>query len=810
MTELKGVMDPLEGALTPYDISDASPPSAQLNGVMDPLADSQVSPIDPESPMAKFMGGGGIVTGEGEAGPGTQAIASLPTDTATRAQYYAEQRFPNDPGALQRYGMQDGKIYYVDDQGQGHFEESEARLPTSIGDIPEAAAETGKAMAGSVGPALPVIGGTAAGVLTVPYAGGVPGAAAGGAAGDVVRQAGAYALTGEEKPVIDRLMQTGGAAVQEGAGQVAGLGIARGMKFAGRTPVYDLPASTKTGEMAKQFDIPLTAGERTASKSLIRRQKILGSTTEGEDIFENFYRMRNDKTRAAVYNLLDALSPEQSVRGASKAGVEGAQAAVGVERRALQRAAKPFYEQAEKVTDVNVQPVLDLIDDKIAKVAAPVAAKLRRIKGDLLVKGGDVETLYRGVGGTRQGRNFYSVNRDFAREFTKSGKDSEILTRYISKSDVYQPAELPFAGDVPAVDAAIAAARKAGKKAIRVSEGVDQPSSIFVVDKMAVRAAKPTGATAEGRLAKIDEVKKWLDDEIKSAGRKDSGIGTAQRHHLEEIRKLLVGQADEASEAYTKARGIYEAGMPGVAKIEKGIVGDVAKLDQNGVLRATRLLFSPRTSSAVDVRTARLAFNKAGKQAEWDALVRAHIQDTLESIPESSFGNPTNLGGTLFKSLYGSPKKMAMLREAMENSPGTLKDVEYFMQVLKATGRAAKGESITAFAQAGQKELAREAKPFLASAVESLEIWRTPSRVARFWADVSEGRYARKMSEILTSPEGIEKLKELRTLSPSSKGAIVGFTHLLTGGGVSYAGEAFSPDIGPGGFSGVPGNQPRP
>ena len=685
--------------LAPLDFFQNDAAGSQVNG-------PALSRLDPDSPMSKFMEGGGIVTGPGEASSFNQAVASLPTDLAARAKYYASQRFPNDPAAITRYGVQDGKIYYVDDQGQGHFEESEMRLPTSVADIPEAAAEGGKAIAGSAGPALPVIAGTAGGILTAGAAGGVPGAAAGGAAGDVVRQGAAYLATGEEKSVIDRLMQTGGAALQEGAGQAIGLGVAKAVSGLGRTPVYDIPSATKTGDMAKALDIPLTAGEQTGSKALLSRQARLGMTTQGEDIFENFYRIRNDKVRAATYKILDALSPEKSVMEASDAGVRGAQSAVGFERKALQRAARPYYEAAEQVSDVNVKPVLDLIDDKMTKVAAPVAAKLRRVRADLVTKEGD-----------------------------------ELLP--------------------------------------------------------------------DGRLVKIDEVKKWLDDEIASAGRKDSGIGTAQKHHLEEVRKLLVGQADEASDAYATARGIYEAGMPSAAKVEQGMTGKIAKLQYDDVIKATRTMFSPRLSSPESIRIARLAFNKAGKQQEWNALTRAYIQDTLESIPESAVGNPTNLGGTVFKALYGSPKKVAMLREALEGTPGTLKDVEYLMQVLQASGKAAKGQSWTVFADRGMKELAKESKPGALAMAETVQVWKQPARFFQWWADMAEGKYARRMSEILTSPEGITKLRELRKLSPASAGAIIGFAHLITAEGVAQAKEVVTSDRPVGSFA-APASQQQP
>lgn len=711
-------LDPLAGEPATDLTGGIPPPKIFGENDLDPLR-PEFQQDDPNSPIQKFMAGGGIVSPGGAASATEQAVGSLPTEPEARIQYYAQRRFPNLQmnEAMKRYGMSGGRIFYIEDDGAAHYEESEMRLPTEMGDIPEALAETGKAAMGSAGPALPVVAGTAAGVATYPFIGGVPGATAGGAAGDVARQGLAHVLTGEEKPFIDRLMQTGGAAAQEGAGQVFGLGMAKGLSRMGRTPVYDVPASTRAGKIAKQFDIPLTAGEQTGSKTLIRRQKILGSTTEGEEIFEGFYRMRNEKVRAAVYKVLKALSPEESVRGASAVGVEGAQAAKGVERKALQRKAKPLYEEAEKVTDVDTRPVLDLLDEKIAITAPPVAAKMRRVKNSLRVK-----------------------NPDY----------------------------------------------------VKGKEGIEE----FL---------------PEGSLAKIDEIKKWLDDEIAKAGRGDSSIGKAQKRHLEDVRKLLVGQADEASEAYARARGIYEAGMPSAAKVEKGIVGDVAKLEQNDVLRATRMLFSPRTSSRHDVRIARLAFNKAGKQAEWDALVRAHIQDTLESIPEGSFGNVTNLGGTLFKRLVGSPKQGGMLKEALKNNPGTMQDVMWLMEALQATGKAAKGESITAFAQAGQRELARESKPALASALETIEVWRTPSRVSQYWANISEGRYARRMSEILTSPDGIAKLRELRKLSPKSAAAVIGISHLLLASGTAAAEDYLSPqNVKPGGFGATTQNQPPP
>lgn len=685
----------------------AAPPNGKYTDLL--LDRPQARQQDPNDPIQKFMGTGSrFVADEPSeaAGAGRQAVGSLPTEMTARVRYFATRRFPNmsEQEAVSRYGMRDGRLFYVDDQGMGHFEESKARWPESLSDVGQAAASTAKSMAGSTGPAIPVITGTAAGVATAPVAGGVPGAAAGGAAGDVSRQFLASAFTGEEKPFTNRLAQTGGAALQEGAGQLLGVAGGKVLNRLGRTPTYDLPASSEVVEAARRFDIPLTAGEHTGSRTLIRRQKILANTTEGEEVFEEFYNFRNDKVRDAVYGVLEKISPETSVRGATKLGVEGARTTVDVERQALAKQARPLYEKAYEVDTVETAPVIDSINKKLSTASAPVRAKLLRVRRDLLRGEGDE-------------------------------------------------------------------------------------------------------AVSENRLAKLDDIKKWLDDEIKAAGRGDKALGKGQKFHLEDIRKVLLHQADEADKAvtggaYRQARNIYTEGLPASTELTKGVVGDVARLEANDVLRASRVVFSPRTSSQQDVALARDAFEKAGKTEEWNALVRAHLQDTFEEIPESAFGSVTNLGGTFFKKVIGSPKKAGMLEEALKNMPATNQDVIWLFQALQATGKAAKGESITAFAQAGQAQLAREAKPLGATAIESLEIWRSPSRIARWWADVAEGRYAAKMSRLLTTEDGYAKLKELRQLSPASAGAVIGLGHLLTAFGASESSDLVGPrDVNVGGFA---------
>lgn len=94
-------------------------------------------------------------------------------------------------------------------------------------------------------------------------------------------------------------------------------------------------------------------------------------------------------------------------------------------------------------------------------------------------------TIYRGEYSGNRGGNFWTQDMEFARQFTQSGQDKEILVRYIHPGDIKDCSQV-YAGDPDAVDAAIAEARKEGYKAIWLNEGRGEPNSIWVFDKSAI------------------------------------------------------------------------------------------------------------------------------------------------------------------------------------------------------------------------------------------------------------------------------------------------------------------------------------
>lgn len=94
--------------------------------------------------------------------------------------------------------------------------------------------------------------------------------------------------------------------------------------------------------------------------------------------------------------------------------------------------------------------------------------------------------LYRGeYTGNKNGRYFTST-MDWARQFTQSGLEKEVITKYIHPNDVFVDNPLPQAVNDEELLASTKKAKKLGKKAYLIDEGNGEPNSIYVLDRTAL------------------------------------------------------------------------------------------------------------------------------------------------------------------------------------------------------------------------------------------------------------------------------------------------------------------------------------
>ena len=100
--------------------------------------------------------------------------------------------------------------------------------------------------------------------------------------------------------------------------------------------------------------------------------------------------------------------------------------------------------------------------------------------------------LYRGLSAYNKssGSGYFTTEKEWARQFTQSGRDSEIMTATISADRIYRQDPLPQAVDQDQVDETVATAKSKGFAALWVDEGVGEPNSVLVIDRSVLKRSR--------------------------------------------------------------------------------------------------------------------------------------------------------------------------------------------------------------------------------------------------------------------------------------------------------------------------------
>jgi len=294
----------------------------------------------------------------------------------------------------------------------------------------------------------------------------------------------------------------------------------------------------------------------------------------------------------------------------------------------------------------------------------------------------------------------------------------------------------------------------------------------------------------------LDRVKKIIDSQVKWGEDPRNAVDTDTINHLKAFRKFMVDKANEATKTpdfpegrYAEARKTYEEGMPQVTALEKGATGRIAGLEGDNVLRAARYAFQSDISDVATVRALREAFKKADREQEFYGLLRSWLQEGIDQVPDEANRSVVNVGKTFYNAIFGpaKSKRRELINAALEDRPEIQETMRWLANVLEATGRAMNEGSLTAYNQAGLKALERAseknqlggAPALIFPLIDSLEVWRTPSRMTDYVRGILQGRYFNNMADLITSETGLARLKELQQLAPSTEAGIMGLSHLL-------------------------------
>ena len=91
-----------------------------------------------------------------------------------------------------------------------------------------------------------------------------------------------------------------------------------------------------------------------------------------------------------------------------------------------------------------------------------------------------VMEVYRGEFSGNKGGKYWSTDKEWAAQFTQTGRIEEVQTRRIREQDIFSSDPLPYAGDPEEIEEAIKEAKKKGFKYVRLDEGRNEPDSIYI------------------------------------------------------------------------------------------------------------------------------------------------------------------------------------------------------------------------------------------------------------------------------------------------------------------------------------------
>lgn len=285
--------------------------------------------------------------------------------------------------------------------------------------------------------------------------------------------------------------------------------------------------------------------------------------------------------------------------------------------------------------------------------------------------------------------------------------------------------------------------------------------------------------------------KKYLDAQYskfnnQTAGTLDTTKAATAWGGSREIDSYLTGK----SPAYAQGKTVYEQMSKEVVNpLKEGRVGTVSVMgatpeatmkSQQNVLMPT----NPLATSPQEIKDVVAILRKQDPNAvnQW---VRQSLEGTFNEAAQNMQSGPNQAGGAKFAALLrGNKQQSDNLRTLITETAGmqAYQGFEKVLDVLEAQGtRQAMGSQTAQNAQF-QRQLA-EGGPLAAG-----KLIFKPSEIATKYEEFQMGRNANKLADMLTSKDGVEKLKELARTKPTAAKAQT-ILNSIIGGAVSQKSE---------------------
>jgi hypothetical protein len=283
----------------------------------------------------------------------------------------------------------------------------------------------------------------------------------------------------------------------------------------------------------------------------------------------------------------------------------------------------------------------------------------------------------------------------------------------------------------------------------------------------------------EDRLPALQRAKFDIDQMFKEES--FSSMDKVIQSEITNIKNRLVQSMGKDNPMYLEANKAFEElSQPLNIFAERRAGQSLTAVSKDNLNDLANRLFN--NASPQTVRYTRQQIQAVSPEA-WNDVTRAYLQTQWEKAMKPRIGakEPRIDAGADWKTmLMGDTKSQKALLEAL--GPQQFQALSNLTQVLEAAGRVKKLGSDTAFNQRALKEMEDNAPSALAAFARVAGGVISPQKYGQFFRDWATERAfannAEQLANVITSKDGMNRLRELRKMSPTTPKFISGLAQL--------------------------------
>jgi hypothetical protein len=294
----------------------------------------------------------------------------------------------------------------------------------------------------------------------------------------------------------------------------------------------------------------------------------------------------------------------------------------------------------------------------------------------------------------------------------------------------------------------------------------------------------------EDRLPNLQNAKFEIDAMFKDPKGTFSSLDSTIQGKLAGIHDNLLEQMGKDNPDYIAANEKFAELSAPLNELNKRITGaSLMKMSPDNIKNFANRIFENPSPDVI--RYARKQITEGGGEDAWNAVTRAYLEEqwALAKKPsKSQQGTKFDTGNTWQNVIMGDTKQMKAMQAALP--PAQFQALRDLADVLEAAGRVKKLGSDTAFNQLITEEIMKNppATSITTGVSRAVGAALQPQNYGKMIADWAirkdASANAANIANIITSPDGISRLKELKKMSPTSAKRWAGLGQLLSSAGI--------------------------